>query len=87
MAHTVALGLHQTATSSSYFGTTKLNRKPKFGDDHSAHDASYEGGDFFEVTDRNGMVQFTAYNVDSHSVQDVIGAGLTAYRDRFYSAL
>ncbi len=27
----------------------------EFGNDHSARDASYVGGDFFEVADRNGM--------------------------------
>ena len=28
---------------------------PEFGDDHSARDASYEGGNFFEVADQKGM--------------------------------
>ena len=29
---------------------------PKLGDDPSTRDASYEGGDFEEVTDRKGMM-------------------------------
>ena len=28
-----------------------------FGDDPYAHDAAYEGGNFFEVSDRKGMVK------------------------------
>ena len=32
-----------------------LQRKPTFGNDHSAHDAAYEGGNFFEVADLKGM--------------------------------
>ena len=28
--------------TSGCFGTTKLNQRPEFGDDHSALDASYE---------------------------------------------
>ena len=35
---------------------TDLQRKPKFGDDRSARDAAYEGGDFFEVADQKGML-------------------------------
>ena len=42
--------------TSSYFGTTKLDQRPEF-DDHYALDASYEGGDFFEVADQKGMFQ------------------------------
>ena len=37
------------------YGKPELRRKPKFGDDHSAHDAASEGSNFFEVADRKGM--------------------------------
>ena len=55
MAQTVAIRLSRTATPSGCFGTTKLNWRPEYGDYHFACVASYEGGIFFEVTDRKGM--------------------------------
>ena len=45
-----------------------MDQKPNFGDDHFTHDASYEGGNFFKVTNCKGMNQSSNKSLPNYTV-------------------